>query len=61
LAIFPTCGFLAAAAAMNKVYQTLATEGSTAGFDGDLFDFKEFSKLMGFEAVWEFDKKYASA
>jgi 2-methylisocitrate lyase-like PEP mutase family enzyme len=61
LAIFPTCGFLAAAAAMNKVYQTLATEGSTSGFDGDLFDFKEFSKLMGFEAVWEFDKKYASA
>jgi 2,3-dimethylmalate lyase len=59
LAIFPTCGFLAAAAAMNKVYKTLATEGSTAGYDGDLFDFKEFSKLMGFEAVWEFDKKYA--
>jgi 2-methylisocitrate lyase-like PEP mutase family enzyme len=59
LAIFPTCGFLAAAAAMNAVYQMLAKEGSTANFNGELFDFKEFSKLMGFEAVWEFDKKYA--
>jgi len=58
LAIFPTCGFLAAAAAMNAVYQMLAKEGSTANFNGELFDFKEFSKLMGFEAVWEFDKKY---
>jgi 2-methylisocitrate lyase-like PEP mutase family enzyme len=59
LAIFPTCGFLAAAAAMNAVYQTLAKEGSTSNFNGELFDFKEFSKLMGFEAIWEFDKKYA--
>tara|TARA_B110000503_G_scaffold133363_1_gene210736 strand:- start:656 stop:757 length:102 start_codon:yes stop_codon:yes gene_type:complete len=32
---------------MNKVYKTLATEDSTAGFDGDLFNFKEFFKADG--------------
>jgi 2,3-dimethylmalate lyase len=61
IAIFPTCGFLAAAAAMRSVYKTLQEEGSTADFRGELYDFKDFSKLMGFEAVWEFERRYASA
>jgi 2,3-dimethylmalate lyase len=61
IAIFPTCGFLAAAAAMRSVYKTLQEEGSTADFRGELYDFKDFSKLMGFEAVWEFERRYAGA
>lgn len=59
MAIFPTCGFLAAAAAMRSIYQSLYQEGSTADYKGELYDFKEFSKLMGFEAIWDFEKKYA--
>ena len=59
IAIFPTCGFLAAAAALRSVYGTLLKDGSTANYPGELYDFKEFSKLMGFEAVWEFERRYA--
>ena len=59
IAIFPTCGFLAAAAALRSVYGTLLKDGSTANHPGELYDFKEFSKLMGFEAVWEFERRYA--
>lgn len=59
IAIFPTCGFLAASAALRSVYKTLLDSGSTAGYRGELYDFKEFSVLMGFEAVWDFEKRHA--
>ena len=59
MAIFPGTAFLAAGAAMAKVYQTLKEQGSTANAGLPLYDFMEFSKLMGFEDVWAFDKKYA--
>lgn len=59
LAIFPTSGFLSAAAAMRAVYQSLYTHGSTADYAGEMYDFGAFSKLMGFEAIWDFEKKYA--
>jgi 2-methylisocitrate lyase-like PEP mutase family enzyme len=59
IAIFPTCGFLAAAAAMKNIYKTLHDKGSTSDFQGELYDFKAFSKLMGFEAIWEFERRYA--
>lgn len=58
-AIFPATGFLAAGAALRRVYSVLRENGSTAGIDLPLHDFTEFSKLMGFEDVWEFEKKYA--
>jgi 2-methylisocitrate lyase-like PEP mutase family enzyme len=60
LAIFPTCGFLSAAAAMRDVYKTLHAEGSTDSFQGDLYNFTEFSMLMGFDSVWEFEDRHAS-
>lgn len=59
LAIFPGSGFLAAAAALRDVYGKIARDGSTAGYTGALHDFGDFAKLMGFEAVWEFDKRHA--
>ena len=58
-AIFPATGFLAAGAALREVYRVLRDKGSTAGIDLPLYDFAEFSKLMGFEDVWAFEKKYA--
>ncbi len=59
IAIFPACGFLAVGAALKKVYGHLLAHGSTSDFKGDLHDFNDFNKLMGFERVWAFDKANA--
>jgi hypothetical protein len=39
------------------LYGALADRGDVSATN--LEDFGEFSKLMGFEDVWEFDKKWA--
>lgn len=59
LAIFPTAGFLAAGAALERVYQTLRDTGSSQAAVDTLYDFDRFSRLMGFEDVWEFDRQHA--
>ncbi len=59
LAIFPASGFLAAAAALRDVYGTIAGKGSTDEIQETLYPFSEFSKLMGFQEVWDFERKHA--
>jgi 2-methylisocitrate lyase-like PEP mutase family enzyme len=59
VAIFPAAGFLATAAALDRVYRTLSERGSTAGADLDLHDFGEFAKIMGFPDVHAFERKWA--
>jgi 2-methylisocitrate lyase-like PEP mutase family enzyme len=59
IAIFPATAFLAAAAAFDSLYGTLKTQGSSIEAEVQLFPFNEMSKLMGFERVWEFDKKHS--
>jgi len=58
IAIFPGLGFLAAGDALRKVYRHLREHGSSVGVDAPLYKFSEFSDLMGFGAVAEFDKTY---
>jgi 2-methylisocitrate lyase-like PEP mutase family enzyme len=58
LAIFPALGFLAAGAAMRDAFAGLRARGSSVGVDVPLYPFQEFSKLMGFDGVTEFDNKY---
>ncbi len=58
LAIYPVTGFLAAAAALQSVYQTLRRDGSGEAIDVPLYPFPEFSKLMGFEDIWEFERTH---
>jgi 2-methylisocitrate lyase-like PEP mutase family enzyme len=58
LAIFPALGFLAAGAALQRAYAGLKARGSSAGLDVPLFPFKDFSALMGFDWVAEFDRKH---
>jgi len=58
LSIHPACGFLAAAAALAESYGTLAREGSTRESAAGFYPFEDFSRLLGFEAVWEFEKRY---
>ena len=59
LAIFPATAFLAAGAAMEKAYQRLQDQGSSASIADELYEFDRFSRLMGFEAVWEFERSHA--
>ena len=58
LAIFPALGFLAAGAALEKAYAGLKATGSSVGIDVPLYPFKDFSALMGFDWVAEFDRKH---
>jgi 2-methylisocitrate lyase-like PEP mutase family enzyme len=57
-AIFPALGFLAAGAALTRAYEGLKSNGSSIGLDVPLYPFKDFSALMGFGWVAEFDAKY---
>ena len=61
LALFPATGFLAAAAALERVYADLVATGSSAGHGHDVYNFDAFGRLMGFEAVWAFDRRHADA
>lgn len=59
IAIFPATGFLAAGAALERAYQALRDTGSSEPVLGELYDFDRFSRLMGFEQVWEFERAHA--
>jgi 2-methylisocitrate lyase-like PEP mutase family enzyme len=59
IAIFPVAGFLAMAAAVRAVYGEIKATGSTLDFAGELYPFEAFSKLMGFERVWAFEREHA--
>lgn len=59
IAIFPATGFLAAAAALDSAYRALQT-GSSERLQAPLFNFDDMNRLMGFEEIWEFDRKHAS-
>ena len=58
IAIYPAFGFLAAGEALRNVYRQLKAQGSSIGSDVPLYKFSEFSEMMGFGAVSEFDKTY---
>ena len=57
VAIHPALGFLAMGEALKTAYTKLDTTGNVTGVA--LEDFGEFSKIMGFEDVWDFEKKWA--
>jgi 2-methylisocitrate lyase-like PEP mutase family enzyme len=59
IAIFPVTGLLAAAAAMQEAYAHLRRAGSSVGLPGRLHDFREFTLLMGFQRVWDFERDNA--
>ncbi len=56
-AIFPSLASLAAAKAMEAALTHLKRDGLA---DGPLFDFEEFCRMVGFEEVWDFDRKWAT-
>jgi 2,3-dimethylmalate lyase len=58
IAIYPAFGFLAAGDALRSSYSYLKDHGSSVGANVPLYKFSEFSELMGFRAVAEFDETY---
>ncbi len=59
IAIYPGAGFLSAGHALEKVYGQVLQTRSSVGSPVAMADFMDFSKMMGFEAVWAFDKRHA--
>ena len=61
LAIFPTAGFLAAGAALRSVYGEIRSSGSSKSWTGEMYPFDDFSRLMGFERVWAFEREHVES
>jgi 2-methylisocitrate lyase-like PEP mutase family enzyme len=59
LAIYPALGFLSAGYALETAYGHLHRTRTSLDNPVPMADFMAFSKMMGFEAVWEFDKRHA--
>ena len=61
MAIFPSATGLAAAAAAENALNVLKSEGTSNSPNSKLFNFSEFNSLIGFEEVWEFERRWARA
>jgi 2-methylisocitrate lyase-like PEP mutase family enzyme len=58
LAIHPGLGFLAATAAMERAFVALKEKRSSLAPPVPLYEFQAMSRLMGFDEVSAFDRKY---
>ena len=58
ISIHPGSAFMAAAAACAGIYQSLKESGSTANAKPPLLGFPEMNELIGFPAVWDFEKRH---
>jgi 2-methylisocitrate lyase-like PEP mutase family enzyme len=58
-AIFPGLTALAANFAVQNALTVLKQKGLGESDEVPLFDFNEFCRLIGFEEIWEFDRKWA--
>ena len=59
LAIYPSATGLASAAAAANALAVLKTEGTSDSANLTLFSFAEFNALIGFEEVWDFERRWA--
>src|SRR5262245_31937750 len=59
IAIFPATGLLAAMKALQRVYGVLKDKGSSDQLACELPAFEELCSVVGFEHVWEFEKRWS--
>ncbi len=57
-AIFPAMASLAAIAAVESSMRNLKYNGTSLSEEIPMFDFQEFCREIGFEDVWEFEKRW---
>ena len=58
-AIYPSMTSLVAAAAMERALRRLKDDGISQSDDIPMADFMAFCRLIGFEEVWDFEKRWA--
>ena len=58
-AIYPSLTSLIAASAIETALHKLKDNGVGEPADMPMFDFKEFCGMIGFQEVWDFEKKWA--
>jgi len=58
-AIYPSMTSLVAAAAIETALQRLKSDGLSQASDIPMFDFKTFCRMIGFEDVWAFERKWS--
>jgi len=58
IAIHPAAGFLSCAAGLDKAFKDLKEHGTVTDAT-PMYDFSEFTNMIGFPDVWAFDKRYA--
>lgn len=61
LAIYPSMTGLAAAAAAEAALTMFKATGTSQSPDVPLFSFAAFNRLIGFEEVWDFERRWARA
>jgi hypothetical protein len=44
---------------LRSVYGEILSTGSSKSWSGEMYPFGDFSKLMGFERVWAFERDHA--
>ncbi|MCZ6604650.1 MAG: isocitrate lyase/PEP mutase family protein [Alphaproteobacteria bacterium] len=59
MSIWPATAYLSSAMAIRTGFECLKSKGTSQCADVKLYDFPEYCKMIGFEEVWEFEKKYA--
>ncbi len=59
IAIFPGLGMLVATAALESAYRSLLQNGTSANMETPMIGLSDMHKLMGFEEVWAFERKWA--
>ena len=59
--IYPSVGMNAACAALRDAYSYLLEHGSTAGSPVPSMSMQQMHELVGFEDVWEFERKHGRA
>ncbi len=57
-AIYPSMTSLVAAAAMETALRRLKEDGLSQAADIPMFDFRAFCSLIGFDDVWDFERKW---
>jgi 2-methylisocitrate lyase-like PEP mutase family enzyme len=58
IAIHPAAGFLSCAAGLDKAFQDLKEHGTVTEAT-PMYEFSEFTRMIGFPDVWAFEKRYA--
>jgi len=58
IAIYPSAGMGPACAALEDSYRHLLQKGSTEGSGVKAYDMKKLHELMGFQDVWDFEKRH---